>query len=72
MKMTRQPHDQYSKEALLEILAFFGGKSISYQFHISRAKLLRENQFFNTAFTLPKVLPKFSDDISVLSFFGKF
>ena len=27
MKMTRQPHDQYSKEALLEILAFFGGKS---------------------------------------------
>ena len=26
MKMTRQPHDQYSKEALLEILAFFGGK----------------------------------------------
>ncbi|OQY44450.1 MAG: hypothetical protein B6247_30235 [Candidatus Parabeggiatoa sp. nov. 2] len=25
MKMTRQPHDQYSKEALLEIL--FGGKS---------------------------------------------
>jgi hypothetical protein len=27
MKMTRQPYDQYSKEALLEILAFFGGKS---------------------------------------------
>jgi len=26
MKMTRQPHDQYSKEALLEILAFFWGK----------------------------------------------
>jgi len=29
MKMTRQPHDQYSKEALLEILAFFGGKAES-------------------------------------------
>jgi len=32
MKMTRQPHDQYSKEALLEILAFFGGKSEAQRF----------------------------------------
>ncbi len=30
--MTRQPHDQYSKEALLEILAFFGGKSEAQRF----------------------------------------
>jgi len=32
MKMTRQPYDQYSKEALLEILAFFGGKSEAQRF----------------------------------------
>jgi len=32
MKMTRQPHDQYSKEALLEILAFFGGKAEGQRF----------------------------------------